>query len=80
MLVISASGNSINLIKALKFVKKNRGNVIGLLGFSGGKLKKLCDTAVHIPTNDGEYGPVEDSHLIINHILAHWFQNKLNNF
>ena len=27
----------------------------------------------------GEYGPVEDSHLIMNHIIAHWFQNKLKN-
>ena len=25
----------------------------------------------------GEYGPVEDMHLMINHLLVHWFQNKL---
>ena len=32
---------------------------------------------VHIKSENGEYGPVEDAHLIINHVLAHWFQ-KIN--
>ena len=30
-----------------------------------------------IKSPKGDYGPVEDSHLIINHILAHWFQKNL---
>ena len=77
LIVISASGNSKNLIDAVKWVKKNSGRVIGLLGFDGGRLKSLCDLSVVIKTNKGEYGPVEDAHLILNHILAHWFQNKL---
>lgn len=77
VLVFSASGNSPNLIKAVKWVKENKGKVIGLIGFSGGKIKKYCNTLVHIKTKDGDYGPVEDLQLIINHILAHWFQVKL---
>jgi D-sedoheptulose 7-phosphate isomerase len=77
LIVISASGNSKNLINAVKWVKKNSGRVVGLLGFDGGKLKSLCDLSVVIKTNKGEYGPVEDAHLILNHTLAHWFQNKL---
>mgnify|MGYP001283114347 CR=1 FL=1 len=47
------------------------------IGFDGGKLKKLSDTYIHIPTERGEYGPVEDFQLMINHILAHWFQKNL---
>jgi D-sedoheptulose 7-phosphate isomerase len=76
LIVISVSGNSPNLIKAAKWVKSECGNVIGLLGFDGGELKALCDVAVHINTQPGEYGPTEDVHLIINHVLAHWFQNR----
>ena len=77
LLVISASGNSVNLIRAAEWVKSRKGRVIGMLGFTGGKLRALCDDFVHIKSETGEYGPVEDAHLIINHILAHWFQNKL---
>ena len=77
MIVISASGNSPNVIKAAKWVKENGGKIIGFLGFSGGELLKICDVKIHVQTESGEYGPVEDAHLIMNHILAHWFQNKL---
>ena len=65
------------MIKAAKWVKKKKGKVISVLGFKGGKLKKLSDTCIHIPTEKGEYGPVEDFQLMINHILAHWFQKNL---
>ena len=45
--------------------------------FSGGKIIDYCDIKILVDTQPGEYGPVEDAHLIMNHILAHWFQNKL---
>lgn len=77
LLVISASGNSENVVKAAKWVRTNGGRVIGFLGFDGGKLKDLSDVVIHVKTEPGEYGPVEDTHLILNHVLAHWFQNKL---
>jgi D-sedoheptulose 7-phosphate isomerase len=77
LLTISASGNSQNLIKAAEWVKTKGGRIISFLGFSGGKLKDMSDVVIHVPTEPGEYGPVEDAHLIINHILAHWFQYKL---
>ena len=77
LVIFSASGNSPNLIKAAKWVRDQKGKVIGILGFSGGKVKKYCSTLIHIKTNKGEYGPVEDLQLIFNHLLAHWFQNKI---
>jgi D-sedoheptulose 7-phosphate isomerase len=76
LIVLSASGNSLNLIKASEWVKKNGGKTIGILGFDGGKLLKKCDLAIHILTEKNEYGPVEDVQLILNHIFAHWFQKK----
>ena len=77
LLILSASGNSKNLIKAADWVKKNNGKVIGFIGYDGGKIKKLCDICVHLKSKKGDYGPVEDLQLIINHMLAHWFQEKL---
>lgn len=76
LILLSASGNSLNLIKACDWVKKQGGKTIGILGFDGGKLLKKCNLSIHIKTDKNEYGPVEDVQLILNHILAHWFQRK----
>lgn len=78
LLIFSASGNSQNLINAAKYVKKNGGKVMSVVGFDGGEIKKISDLCLHIQTNKGEYGPVEDLQLSFNHILAHWYQIKLN--
>ena len=77
VILISASGNSKNLLIAAKWIRKNGGSIFSLLGFDGGKLKKLSNEYILVKSPEGDYGPVEDAHLIINHILAHWFQNKL---
>lgn len=79
LLILSASGNSKNLIKAAQWVKQRSGKVLSLLGFNGGKLKNISNCCVHIKTEKGDYGPVEDIQLIINHVLAHWYQEKINN-
>jgi len=77
LLAISASGNSPNLVTAAELVKEKGGRVISFVGFEGGKLKEISDVVVHVKAEAGEYGPVEDAHLVLNHILAHWFQVKL---
>ena len=77
ILIFSASGNSKNIINAANWVRKRGGNVISVLGFDGGKLKKISNLTVHIKSEKGDYGPVEDLQLVINHILAHWFQKNL---
>ena len=76
-IMISASGNSKNLLTAAKWIKSNGGYVFSFLGFDGGRLKKISNDYILADSIKGEYGPVEDIHLMINHILAHWFQNKL---
>ena len=77
LLAISASGNSPNVVNAVEWVKEQGGRVISFVGFTGGKLKEISDVVVHVQSESGEYGPVEDAHLVLNHILAHWFQVKL---
>ena len=76
-ILISASGNSKNLLNAVKWIKSNGGFVFSFLGFNGGKLKKISNDYILVDSIKGEYGPVEDIHLMINHILAHWFQEKI---
>lgn len=79
IVVISASGNSPNLIVAVQWFRAQGGKVLGLLGFDGGKLKELCDIAVVVQTPKGEYGPVEDVHMILDHLLYIWFWSKVRN-
>ncbi len=78
LLAISCSGNSPNIVDAAEYVKKNRGRIIAFTAFDGGELGRLADVRVHVPTEKGEYGPAEDMHLIVNHILAHWFLGRLS--
>ena len=50
---------------------------VGLTGFSGGKLKKINQFGVHVQTPIGEYGPVEDIHMILDHLVgAYLLQNQ----
>ena len=74
-IILSASGNSNNLIKAAKWLK-GKGKVFALLGFDGGKLLNYCNKHILIKSLKSDYGPVEDIQLVVNHIFAHWFQNK----
>jgi len=70
LVAISASGNSKNILEAVKLVKILGGITIGIVGFDGGQLKNLCDILVHVESNKGEYGPVEDLHLVIDHMIT----------
>lgn len=74
---ISASGNSPNVIKAIEYANKHKGISIGLVGFDGGKMKDICKYCIHIKTMKGEYGPVEDIHLIIGHLICTYLKFRL---
>jgi D-sedoheptulose 7-phosphate isomerase len=68
---ISASGNSLNVIKAIQKAKECGAKTIGLLGFkTGGTLHDLVDCEITI--KDNNYGRVEDAHLILCHIIANY--------
>jgi D-sedoheptulose 7-phosphate isomerase len=70
LLLISASGNSKNLIKAAEYARSQIGTVISFVGFDGGQLKGLSDIALHTPNETGDYGPIEDLHLILDHLIV----------
>lgn len=67
---ISASGNSPNVIKAMEYAKAQGAFTVGLSGFDGGRLKQVAHLSVHAPTNHREYGPAEDVHLILSHLVG----------
>lgn len=75
LIAISASGNSPNIIAAVEAAKQIGVKVIGLAGFGGGKLAKLADISFVVPS-DG-YGPVEDVHMILDHIITGYLYEKL---
>jgi D-sedoheptulose 7-phosphate isomerase len=68
LIAISASGNSPNVVKAAEYARAHGAKVIGLVGFKGGKLKEIADISVHSRIED--YGPVEDCHLMLDHIFV----------
>lgn len=78
LLSISCSGNSPNIIKAVGYAKSVNATIIGLTGFEGGELRKLSDICLHIDTPSGEYGLVEDMHMIFDHLIYSYYieQNK----
>lgn len=78
LVVISASGNSRNLVEAVKLANARGGVTIGLLGFDGGELLKICQHSIHIRTEKGEYGPVEDVHMVLDHLITSYLYRKLN--
>jgi D-sedoheptulose 7-phosphate isomerase len=75
LIAVSASGNSPNVLNAIRYAHKQSAEVVGILGFEGGEAAGLVDVAIVVPSN--HYGVVEDVHLIINHILVDYFKSKL---
>ena len=67
---ISASGNSQNLLEAFKYATKAGITTVAITAFNGGKLKEIADQGIHIPTGIKEYGPAEDIHMILDHLIS----------
>jgi D-sedoheptulose 7-phosphate isomerase len=75
LIVISASGDSPNVLEAIRCAQSRSAGVAGLLGFGGGQAARMVDVPIVVASSD--YGIVEDVHLIINHILVEHFQLRL---
>jgi D-sedoheptulose 7-phosphate isomerase len=69
-LAISASGNSDNVVLAAERAREIGAATIALVGFTGGRLAEICDNVVHVSSDIGEYGPVEDAHLVLEHMIT----------
>ncbi|MBT3586358.1 MAG: SIS domain-containing protein [Halobacteriovoraceae bacterium] len=74
VIALSASGNSTNLVRGIEFANSIGAKSFSIVGFDGGLLKELSSQSIHIKTPVGDYGPVEDIHLVINHLIADYFK------
>lgn len=75
VLAISGSGNSKNVINAVEYAKNCGNKIIGLTGYSGGKLKQLSDVSLHVPVNSMQV--TEDIHMVFDHLMMSMFYKHL---
>ena len=81
LIVLSCSGNSANLLEVVDYVNTHNGITVGFLGFDGGLLKDKCCYCIHIDTDKighWSYGPIEDVHLILCHIITTGIEEMRN--
>ena len=67
LVAISGSGNSDNVINAVKAARNAGGKTLGIVGYDGGKLMPLCDQAVWVESFDMQL--CEDVHLMFGHMV-----------
>ena len=79
LVAISASGNSPNIVNAIKKAKELNMDTIAFVGFDGGEAAKLSDIVLHV--KEDNYGIIEDCHQCLMHILAQHIRetNSKNN-
>jgi len=70
LIVMSASGNSPNLVEAVRLARERGLSTIAFLGFDGGLLKDLVDVPFWLPTERGAYGLVESAHAAFADIIT----------
>lgn len=64
---ISGSGNSKNVINALEYANENGGQTIAIVGYDGGRLKKIAKYYIHAEIDDMQIS--EDVHMMLNHMM-----------
>ena len=74
LIAISSSGNSPNIIQALKWSRKQGVRTIALTGFEGGEARKVADVPIHVDSRN--YGVIEDLHQSIMHALAQYVRQS----
>ena len=69
-IAISSSGNSPNIVKALKLANERGAKTLAIVGFNGGEAQRIAKRNIYIPTKPGQYGFMEDISVIITHMLS----------
>lgn len=75
LIAISGSGNSENVLRVADYFRSTGNKVIGLTGYSGGKLAGMSDISVHVPVNDMQ--KTEDAHMSVLHLCAQIIARRL---
>jgi D-sedoheptulose 7-phosphate isomerase/D-glycero-D-manno-heptose 1,7-bisphosphate phosphatase len=74
LVVISSSGRSPNIVRALEWANRNDIPTIALTGFTGGAARELATVSVHVHSDN--YGVVEDVHQACMHLLAQYVRQS----
>lgn len=72
---ISGSGNSENVLRAIRYAGENNAATLGFTGFEGGALKVAAENSINIPSDDMQ--KIEDIHLILTHMIMQAFCKRL---
>ncbi len=72
---ISTSGNSPNVVKAMRKAKELEMLTIGFTGENGGKMKHICDIMICIPSNDTPR--IQEAHILIGHIICQLIEEEM---
>ena len=75
VIALSGSGNSANIMNAVRYAKEQGNKVIGLTGIKGGKLMEEADVSLHVPVNSMQV--TEDVHMIFDHLMMSVFYKSL---
>jgi len=70
LIVLSGSGNSANVVKAIETANELRMKTFAIVGFTGGRCKKLAQYPIHFEVDDMQIA--EDLQLIVGHICMQW--------
>lgn len=68
---VSGSGNSENVLRAVRYANEIKAKTFGICGYGGGRLKGTAQKSLVVNSNDMQ--KVEDAHLIILHCVMQWF-------
>lgn len=71
---ISTSGNSPNVVNAIRLAHSVQATTIGFTGFNSGELGSLVDIDLHVPSHSIEH--VEDIHLVLEHLITRALREK----
>jgi D-sedoheptulose 7-phosphate isomerase len=72
---ISCSGNSKNILQAIKVGREAGAGIVGVTGFQGGEMKSLCDDCLVVPSENMQV--IEDLHTVVSHAVATILYNKV---
>jgi D-sedoheptulose 7-phosphate isomerase len=76
LLVISTSGNSTNILKALKMAKEKNMKSIGLLGTTGGKCRDQVNIPIIIPSDNTQR--IQEAHITLGHVIIEIVERDLH--
>lgn len=68
LVALSTSGNSANILNAVKTAKEKEMTVIGFTGQSGGKMKDACDLLLNVSSTDTPR--IQETHILAGHIIC----------